>query len=30
VARDHSLELHGALAERRPTDQRDQDEIASN
>ena len=28
--RDHSLELHGALAERRPTEQRDQDEIASN
>jgi len=27
--REHSLELHGALAERRPTDRRDQDEIAS-
>ena len=28
--RDHSLELHGALAERRPTEQRDRDAIASN
>ena len=27
--RDHSLELHGALAERRPTERRDEDEIAS-
>jgi predicted metal-dependent hydrolase len=28
--RDHSLELHGALADRGPTEQRDEDEIASS